>query len=142
MTQELVHVAGPRPMHVYIYKQGHDIREMPRHIQFKASYSRWTTGEQIPNVFEFWFWIKKWRRGSISLLCLLITDYNTSLSWHLSVWNIYIYTPPKNISSLDPPCMMPVSEDEIGLRWLTYGGVGSLFVKRKYTSQQNIWRYF
>lgn len=28
----------------------------------------------------------------------------------------YIYTPPKDISSLDPPCMMPVSEDEIGLR--------------------------
>lgn len=29
------------------------------------------------------------RNGDVE--ALLITDYNTSLSWHLSVWNIYIH---------------------------------------------------
>lgn len=106
-------------MYIYIYKQGHDIRELPRHILFKVSYSRWTTGEQIPNVFEFWFWIKKWRRGSAPILCLLITDYNTSLSWHLSVWNIYIHHPRIFLHSIHHAWCLWVKMKLVSDDWLT-----------------------
>lgn len=58
------------------------------------------------------------RNGDVEALLYIVSTHNR-LQYITELTSFcleYIYTPPKDISSLDPPCMMPVSEDEIGLR--------------------------